>query len=146
MFERFDLRRSISSRKKVNETFEKVRRLEFKKAKETDDQISRSSKPIHTAMLLVECFHKALDKKTIKGFRETSATWYRGVRESKLEPFPKFAKTIRKYRRNIEAYIGSRLMTAVAKELNNKIKVLRQMGYGYTNPVSYCRKVLQRCG
>ncbi|MBK7892232.1 MAG: transposase [Bdellovibrionales bacterium] len=62
------------------------------------------------------------------------------------EPFLKFAKTIRKYRRNIEAYITSRLTTAVAEGLNNKIKVLRRMGYGYTNPTSYCRKILQRCG
>ncbi|MBK9323911.1 MAG: transposase [Bdellovibrionaceae bacterium] len=30
--------------------------------------------------------------------------------------------------------------------LNNKIKVLRRMGYGYTNEVSFMRKILQRCG
>lgn len=162
---------------KVNETFDKVRRFEFKKAKETGDKVSRDmlephrrfilvsrekdlskseqklvdklrrvNEPIHTAMLLVEYFHKALDKKTIKGFRDTLTTWYRVVRESKLEPFLKFAKTIRKYRRNIEAYITSRLTTAAAEGLNNKIKVLRRMGYGYTNPTSYCRKILQRCG
>lgn len=162
---------------KVNETFDKVRRFEFRKAKDTNDKISRDmlephrrfilvsrekdlskseqklvdklrrvNEPIHIAMLLVEYFHKALDKKTIKGFRETLITWYRVVRESKLEPFLKFAKTIRKYRRNIEAYISSRLTTAVAEGLNNKIKVLRRMGYGYTNAVSYCRKILQRCG
>ncbi len=162
---------------KVNETFDKVRRFEFKRAKETNDNVSRDmlephrrfilvsrqkdlskseqklvdklrriNEPIHTAMLLVEYFHKALDKKTVKGFRDTLTTWYRVVRESKLEPFLKFAKTIRKYRRNIEAYISSRLTTAVAEGLNNKIKVLRRMGYGYTNAVSYCRKILQRCG
>ena len=162
---------------KVNETFDKVRRFEFRKAKDTNDKVSRDmlephrrfilvsrekdlskseqklvdklrkvNEPIHTAMLLVEYFHKALDKKTIKSFRETLTTWYRVVRESKLEPFLKFAKTIRRYRRNIEAYIGSRLTTATAEGLNNKIKVLRRMGYGYTNPVSYCRKILQRCG
>ena len=67
-------------------------------------------------------------------------------RSTIYEPFLKFAKTIRKYRRNIEAYISSRLTTAVAEGLNNKIKVLRRMGYGYTNAVSYCRKILQRCG
>lgn len=110
---------------KVNETFDKVRRFEFKRAKETNDNVSRDmlephrrfilvsrekdlskseqklvdklrriNEPIHTAMLLVEYFHKALDKKTVKGFRDTLMTWYRVVRESKLEPFLKFAKTI----------------------------------------------------
>lgn len=162
---------------KVNEAFDKVRRSEFKKAKESKDQFNenmlephrrfilvarekdlskseqklldklrRVNQSIHTAMLLVEYFHKALDKTSIKSFRQTLLTWYIVVRESKLEPFIKLAKTIRRYRKNIEAYIKSRLTTAVAEGLNNKIKVLKRMGYGYTNPTSFCRKILQRCG
>jgi transposase len=162
---------------KVNEAFDKVRRSEFKKAKEEKNEfkqgmlephrrfilVSREkdlskaeqklleklrkiNEPIHTAMLLVEYFHKAMDKKTVKSFRSTLVLWYRLVRESKLEPFVKLAKTIRRYRRNIEAYITSRLTTAAAEGLNNKIKVLKRMGYGYSNPVSFCRKILQRCG
>src|SRR5690606_1391725 len=78
--------------------------------------------------------------------QQTLLTWYRVVRESRLIPFLELARTIRKYRKNIEAYITSRLTTAVAEGLNNKIKVLRRMGYGYTNPISYCRKILRRCG
>jgi transposase len=162
---------------KVNEAFDKVRRKEFKKAKDSNDgfaegmlephrrfilvtrekdlskseqklidKLRRVNQSIHTAMLLVEYFHKALDKISIKSFRQSLLTWYVVVRESKLEPFIKLAKTIRRYRRNIEAYIKSRLTTAVAEGLNNKIKVLKRMGYGYTNPTSFCRKILQRCG
>ncbi len=162
---------------KVNEAFDKVRRFEFKKAKEAKDEFNQGmlephrrfilmardkdlskaeqklldklrkiNEPIHTAMLLVEYFHKALDKTTVASFRKTLLIWYRVVRESKLGPFIKLAKTIRRYRRNIEAYINSRLTTAVAEGLNNKIKVLKRMGYGYSNPISFCRKILQRCG
>jgi transposase len=162
---------------KVNEAFDKVRRSEFKKAKETKnefdenmlephrrfilvarekdlskseqkllDKLRRVNQSIHTAMLLVEYFHKALDKTSVKAFRQSILTWYFVVRESKLEPFVKLAKTIRRYRKNIEAYIKSRLTTAVAEGLNNKIKVLKRMGYGYSNPTSFCRKILQRCG
>lgn len=110
------------------------------------DKLRRVNEEIHTAMLLVEYFHRALDKKTINSFRTTLAIWYQVVRESRLEPFVKLAKTIRRYRRNIEAYIKSRLTTAAAEGLNNKIKVLKRMGYGYSNPISFCRKILQRCG
>lgn len=110
------------------------------------DKLRKVNAEIHTAMLLVEYFHQALDKKSIPEFRRILTTWYRLVRESKLEPFLKLAKTIRRHRENIEAYIESRLTTAVAEGLNNKIKVLKRMGYGYTNPVSFCRKILQRCG
>lgn len=162
---------------KVNEAFDKVRKHEFKKAKENNDKfaidmlepsrrfilVSRDkdlsqkeltlleklrdvNKDIHTAMLLVEYFHRALDKTSVKSFRKALVAWNLVVRESKLEPFRLLAKTIRKYRKNIESYIQSGLTTATAEGLNNKIKTLKKMAYGYTNKQSFLRKILQRCG
>jgi transposase len=110
------------------------------------DKLRDANKEIHTGMLLVEYFHKALDKGNVKSFRRALTAWYLVVRESKLEPFLKLAKTIRKYRRQIEAYILSGLTTAVAEGLNNKIKTLKKMAYGYSNKRSFLRKILQRCG
>lgn len=162
---------------KINEAFDKLRKAEFKKAKQTGDRISEdmlephrrfilvardadlsksemklidklrlANKEINCGMYLVEYFHKALDQKTVSGFRKILSRWYQLCRNTRLEPFLKFAKTLRRYRKNIEAYITSRLTTAVIEGLNNKIKVLRRMGYGYTNSTSYLRKILQRCG
>lgn len=101
---------------------------------------------IHSAMLLVEQFHAALDKTNLKAFRRALLDWYLLVRESKLKPFRKLARTIAKYRHYIETYITSRLTTAVSEGLNNKIKTLKRMAYGYTNPSSFRNKILQRCG
>jgi transposase len=110
------------------------------------DKLRDVNKEIHTGMLLVEYFHKALDKGSVKSFRRALTAWYLVVRESRLEPFLKLAKTIRKYRKQIEAYILSGLTTAVAEGLNNKIKTLKKMAYGYSNKRSFLRKILQRCG
>ncbi len=110
------------------------------------DKLRDTNKEIHTAMLLVEYFHRALDKNTVLSFRKALSAWYLVVRESRLEPFLKLAKTIRRYRKQIEAYINSGLTTAVAEGLNNKIKTLKKMAYGYTNKTSFLRKILQRCG
>ena len=55
------------------------------------DKLRRVNQSIHTAMLLVEYFHMALDKTSVKSFRKTLLTWYIVVRESKLEPFVKLA-------------------------------------------------------
>ncbi|MBK7960451.1 MAG: transposase [Bdellovibrionales bacterium] len=63
-----------------------------------------------------------------------------------ITAFKKSASLIRKYRNYIEAYINSKLTTAKSEGLNNKIKVLRRSGYGYTNQTSYLNKILQRCG
>jgi transposase len=110
------------------------------------DKLRDVNKEIHTAMLLVEYFHRALDKANVQSFRKALKAWYLVVRESKLKPFLSLAKTIRRYRRQIEAYINSGLTTAVAEGLNNKIKTLKRMAYGYSNPKSFLRKILQRCG
>ena len=110
------------------------------------DKLRLANKDIHCGMLLVEYFHKALDQKTIPAFRKVLRRWYELCRNVRLKPFMSFAKTLRKYRKNIEAYITSRLTTGVIEGLNNKIKVLKRMGYGYSNPISFMRKILQRCG
>jgi transposase len=104
------------------------------------------NKNIFKASVLVEYFHRVLDRKNIKDFRESLMLWYRYARESKLNPFLKFSKTLRKYRSFIEGYILSGLTTALSEGLNNKIKVLKRMGYGYKNPESFMNKILQRCG
>lgn len=161
---------------RANKAFDELRRSEFKKAKGDNfvqgmlephrrfilvardkgnlsraegrliDKLRYVNNNIHIGMLLIEYFHKALDQKSVPKFREILNRWYMLVRQAKLKPFRDFAKLLRKYRKSVEAYIVSRLTTAVAEALNNKIKVLKRMGYGYTNPTSFCRKILQRCG
>lgn len=162
---------------RVNDTFDELRKAEFKKAKDNNDtfqegmlsphrkfvlverekklkksdlkmldRLKELNKNILNGMILVEHFHRMLDKTDILEFRKSLMLWYGLVRESGLSPFRKLAKLIRKYRGYIEAYIGSRLTTAKSEGLNNKIKVLRRSGYGYTNQDSYLNKILQRCG
>jgi transposase len=110
------------------------------------ERLREENKNINTAMVLVEYIHKAFDKTNLKSFRQTLANWHRVVRESKLEPFLKFAKTIKQYRKLIENYIISRLTTAVSEGLNNKIKALKRAGYGYSSKNYFRNKILQRCG
>jgi transposase len=101
---------------------------------------------IHNAMILTDYFHRVLDQKGVQKFREKLKNWYKLVRESKSSIYRKFAKMVRCYRRNIEAYIKTGLTTAVSEGINNKIKVLKRMGYGYTNEKAFKNKILQRCG
>jgi transposase len=110
------------------------------------DQLREQNKNIHNAMLLVEYFHRMLERKDPKTFRRALRKWYRLVRDSGLEQFRKFVGTVHKYRRHIEAYIKSNLTTAVSEGLNNKIKILKRVACGYQNPTSFRHKILQRCG
>lgn len=110
------------------------------------DKLRYHNKNIHAGMLLVELFHKTLDQKNVAEFKKHLLRWYMVARNAKLRSFLEFAKLLRKYRRSIETYIVSKLTTAVIEGLNNKIKTLRRVANGYTNPISYPRKILQRCG
>jgi transposase len=101
---------------------------------------------IHNAMILTDYFHQVLDQKGLYDFRRKLGRWYQLVRESKSKIYRGFAKMVRKYRQNIEAYIKTGLTTAVSEGINNKIKVLKRMGYGYTNERAFKNKILQRCG
>jgi transposase len=121
-----------------------------KKLKKEDlkmlDRLKEINKNILNGMILVEHFHRMLDKTDVIEFRKSLLLWYGLVREAAITPFRKLARLIRKYRNYIEAYINSKLTTAKSEGLNNKIKVLRRSGYGYTNQESYLNKILQRCG
>lgn len=114
--------------------------------KQSLKKLRKINQTIHDAMLIVEQFHVALDKTNVDAFRKTLRDWYKLVRESGLRPFKKAALSIRKHRKAIEAYITSGLTSSVSEGLNNKIKTLKRMGYGYTNQQSFRRKILQRCG
>ncbi len=98
---------------------------------------------INNGMLLVESFHVLFDHKTVLRFRKALVQWLHLVRESKLKPFRKLAALIKKYHHNIEAYIKSRLTTAVSEGLNNKIKILKRVYCNYSNQRSFQNKILQ---
>lgn len=121
-----------------------------KKLKQGDlkmlERLRDLNKNILNGMILVEHFHRMLDKTDVIEFRKSLMLWYGLVREAGIAAFRKLAALIRKYRNYIEAYINSKLTTAKSEGLNNKIKVLRRSGYGYTNQESYLNKILQRCG
>ena len=110
------------------------------------EKLRKINQPINDALLLLESFHRCLDRKTVKGFRKAFVEWLRLAHEAQLKPFIKFANLVWRYRAEVRAYVASRLTTAVAEGLNNKIKVLKRMDYGYSRPTSFLRKILQRCG
>ncbi|MCB0406827.1 MAG: ISL3 family transposase [Bdellovibrionales bacterium] len=109
------------------------------KIKALNDQVSN-------AMILTDYFHTVLDQKSLREFRKRLIKWYQLVRQSGSKAFRKFSKLVRKYRVNIEAYIKTGLTTAISEGINNKIKVLKRMGYGYINEKAFQNKILQRCG
>lgn len=110
------------------------------------EQLVQVNKNISAALILMEYFHRILDKTNVKEFHEGLELWEQLVVSSKLVQFEKFLETVKKHQTRIEAYISSKLTTAISEGINNKIKVLKRVGYNYTNEISFKNKILQRCG
>lgn len=117
-----------------------------KKDQSQFERLIQVNQNISSALILMDYFHNILDKHEIKEFREGLKLWEELVTASKLTHFEKFLNTVKKHQSRIEAYISSKLTTAISEGINNKIKVLKRVGYTYTNEESFKNKILQRCG
>lgn len=68
-------------------------------------------------------------------------TWYRMAIESGLKPLIAFAKRLRIYLHGIVASALYHLNTSVLEGMNNRIKVIKRMAYGYRDPDYFFLKI-----
>ena len=57
--------------------------------------------------------------------------WYSRAVRSRIKPLVKFAKALKEYIEGIIAHCRYRLHTSLIEGINNKIKVIKRMAYGY---------------
>jgi transposase len=57
--------------------------------------------------------------------------WYHRAVHSRIEPLVKFAKALKQYIEGIIAHCRYRLHTSLIEGINNKIKVIKRMAYGF---------------
>lgn len=152
-------KQEFENAKKMNDSFQQqmlkpskkyvlvARKKQLSRKDQTQfEQLVQVNKNISNALILIEYFHSILDKSSVKEFRDGLKLWEELVAASKISQFEKFLETVKKHQSRIEAYISSKLTTAISEGLNNKIKVLKRVGYTYTNEESFKNKILQRCG
>jgi len=82
---------------------------------------------------------KVADKKLRK--------WEEKVKELYDIEMEKFLKLLKNWREWILNYfVSNKVTNAFVEGMNNKIKVIKRMGYGYRNKMNFRRKVLVECG
>lgn len=67
--------------------------------------------------------------------------WYRMALESQLEPVIRFAKRLRKYRRGILASAIYPMNSSILEGVNNRIKVIKRMAYGFRDSAYFFPKI-----
>lgn len=69
--------------------------------------------------------------------------WYRRAMYSRIEPLKKFARSLTKYIPGILSHCRWPLHTSVLEGINNKIKVIKRMAYGFRDDEYFFLKIRQ---
>lgn len=67
--------------------------------------------------------------------------WLRHAKESGLKPLQDFARNLRRYTRGILASAKFPMHTSQLEGVNNKIKVIKRMAYGYRDQEYFFLKI-----
>jgi transposase len=97
-------------------------------------EIQRLNQPLYRAYLLKESLAGALDYRQPRRARRALDDWLAWASRSRLPPFVRLARTIRKHREDILRYVALRLTNAVVEGINNRIRVIARCAYGFHRP------------
>ena len=93
--------------------------------------VQNTNRPLYRAYLLKETLVRALDYLQPKRAREALMAWVSWAQRSRLRPFARVARTIRKHLTGILAYVSTRLTNGLTEGLNAKLRMVARRAYGY---------------
>ena len=72
--------------------------------------------------------------------------WFKQIPENIKEFFKPFYKMMKRYVYGILSFFKYRYTNSIAEGINNKIKVLKRMAYGYRDKEYFMLKIPRKCG
>ena len=97
-------------------------------------ELQRKNRPLYRAYLLKETLARALDYVQPKRATDALRDWLAWASRSKLKPFVKAARTVRKHFDGIVAYVNSRLTNGFTEGINNKLRMVARRAFGFHSP------------
>ena len=108
--------------------------------------IQGTNQKLYRGYLLKESLGAALDYVQPKRAKDALAEWLSWASRSKLKPFVKAARTIRKFRDGVLAYTQTKLTNGLAEGLNNKTRMITRRAYGFHSPDALMAMIFLCCG
>ncbi|MEM9460076.1 MAG: ISL3 family transposase, partial [Myxococcota bacterium] len=108
--------------------------------------VQRTNQRLYRAYLLKETLLAVLDRRQINVASTKLDEWLAWAQRSKLKPFVKLARTIRKYRTGILAYVQTRFNNGRVEGLNGKARTLTRRAYGFHSAASLIAMLFLCCG
>lgn len=108
-------------------------------------EVQRENRPLYRAYLLKETLLDILDRSQPNVVERKLSEWLRWAARSRLRPFKKLARTIRKYRDGILAYTSTGLSNGRTEGLNGKIRTITRRSFGLHSAASLIGMIFLCC-
>ncbi len=110
-----------------------LKRPENRTEKEDDrlSMIKKTNGPVYRAYLLKESFLNIFVRDTREQAEEDLRAWLKWAARSRLKPFVRLGRTIRKYWDGVLEFIETKLNNGRLEGMNNKIRLLSHRSYGF---------------
>jgi transposase len=110
------------------------------------DKLSVLNEPVYQAMLLKDQFLSIYQAKNWKMAWVNLRVWIRAAIQSHIRAFVDLGFKFFRKRHFILNYFRLKITTAISEGINNKIKRLKRMAYGYRDVKYFLLKIHQHCG
>lgn len=116
--------------------------------KQTDylGKLCKINEPIYKAMLLKESFLEIYDCETPDEAKKHLESWIQTALSSTVDTFKIIAESFRSKLQYIVNWFRKKISSAISEGINNKIKRLKRMAYGYKDIEYFKLKIHQHCG
>ncbi len=109
-------------------------------------ELQQTNKRLYRAYLLKETLAKSLEYRQPWRAEKALDEWLTWAPRSKLKPFVKAARTIRRHRTGILAYIKTRLTNGLVEGLNGKIRMIARRAFGFHYHRTLAAMIFLNCG
>jgi transposase len=110
------------------------------------DQLAELNDVVYRAMLLKEQFLEIYRADSRENAQAGLRQWISAALASNITPFRELAIKFFRKRHFILNYFQQRITSAISEGINNKIKRLKRMAYGYKDVSYFLLKIHQHCG
>jgi transposase len=107
--------------------------------------VQRANAPLYRAYLLKETLAKSLDYRQPARAERALTQWLAWAARSRLEPFVRAARTVRKHFDGILAYVRERLTNAFLEGMNNRIRMIAHRAYGFHDHLALSAMIFLCC-
>lgn len=116
-----------------------------RKERQKLSDLQRNNRRIYRAYLLKESFQQIYDAPSVTQADDSFSEWYAWARRSCLEPFRKFAATIKSHWPAVRRFLEVKLTNAIVEGTNSKIRMISHRAFGFHSAPALIAMIYLNC-